>query len=504
MSMNDRPRLGRALAGSILALAWLAGLSCSNSADNGGMSGTGISQGAISSFGSIFVNGVEWQTDGAQVEIDGVMRPATDLRVGMVVRVQGDLAASGSSGTALDVVYDTLVAGPIEQDAMLANAAGTEKTFVVLGRTVLVDEITTAFDGGASFASLRRDDVVGISGFVDDSGVVHASRVESKGQFPTVDEAELEGVVENLSQSPDGSGIFDIGTITIEYDAMTVFSGVSSSALAAGDYVDVSGRLVGGGTDRIAADRIDLEDEGLGIEDREDAEVEGFVTNFVSVADFRVSGIPVDASGATLEPSGSMIQDGSFVEIEGSLLSGVLVATRVGFESEQFEDVKIRAAISAINPTSRIVTILGVQVLFDGKTELEDERDDDEHFGFADLRVGDWLRIEGVATGIGTARAKQAKRDAPGSDVVLEGPVTSLDRMLPSLSVLGQPVPIHPIDAMDVMTTSYFNQLGNPRSEKQFFSNPGDVQLSDIVRVTDVGALQSDALLEADIVRIDD
>jgi hypothetical protein len=74
------------------------------------MSGTVISQGAIDSFGSIFVNGVEWQTTSAQVEIDGVMRPAPDLRVGMVVRVQGDFDAGGATGSAFEVVYDAIPA----------------------------------------------------------------------------------------------------------------------------------------------------------------------------------------------------------------------------------------------------------------------------------------------------------------------------------------------------------------------------------------------------------
>ena len=56
--------LGRRL-GVVLLLAALACVEGTQTADNGGMSGTGISQGAIDSFGSIFVNGVEWRTGSA-------------------------------------------------------------------------------------------------------------------------------------------------------------------------------------------------------------------------------------------------------------------------------------------------------------------------------------------------------------------------------------------------------------------------------------------------------
>ena len=51
------------------------------------MSGTGISQGSISAFGSIFVNGVRWDLSTATIEVDGVVVSGR-LRVGMVVRVE--------------------------------------------------------------------------------------------------------------------------------------------------------------------------------------------------------------------------------------------------------------------------------------------------------------------------------------------------------------------------------------------------------------------------------
>jgi len=131
------------------------------------------------------------------------------------------------------------------------------------------------------------------------------------------------------------------------------------------------------------------------------------------------------------------------------------------------------------------------------RSDREDERDGLSDFGFDDLRVGDWVKVEAISTGAGTARAKKVTRDDAEADVVLEGPVTELDRLVPALSILDQPIPL------DDMTL-YFDAQGQPRSEEEFFENPGFVESGDVVTVMDLDALQPDALLEADIVEIDD
>jgi hypothetical protein len=471
-------------------------LSACSSEDSGGMSGTGVSQGSIDSFGSIFVNGVEWDLDRARVEFDGVPVDEADLRLGMVVRVRGDLDDGGLTGRARSVDYDEVLEGPIENAPVLVLPGGTEKTFDVLGRRVSVDAGSTAFGGGASFAGLAQDDVLEISGFVDDGGVLRATRVELEGFFPAVDEVELRGTVSNLMKNPDGSGLFDLGTIMVRYAASTDFEDVSRNELAVGDFVEVDGTLSLAG-DEIGAMKIELEEEGLGISDADEAEIEGFVSDFVSVSDFRVAGTAVDASGATFEPPGLVLADGMRVEVEGALVGGVLVADEVESEDDDDEDVDIEAAIFSIDPVARSLVVLGVEVETDAKTELEDERDGLSNFGFDDLRVGDWVEIDGGQIALGTARAKRIRRDFAEADVRLEGPVTSLDRLTPALSVLDQPSPID-------MDTLYFDALGQPRSEMEFFDSLGGVQLGDVVRVTDVDAAQDDALLEADEVEISD
>ena len=138
-------------------------------------------------------------------------------------------------------------------------------------------------------------------------------RVSLRGVFPGMRAASLSGTVLNLLKNPDGSGIFEISGITIRYLAATPFEGLSRDSLDNGVFVDVAGDLRVSGTG-LDADEIEREDESLGAADLEDIEVEGVVSSFVPLGDFELDGIPVDASGATLDPPGLVVADGSFIE----------------------------------------------------------------------------------------------------------------------------------------------------------------------------------------------
>ena len=72
MRMRDVCRFATALAAALCLLSCDGGGGEGGSfADSGGISGTGLSEGAIDSFGSIFVNDVEWDLARATIEIDG-------------------------------------------------------------------------------------------------------------------------------------------------------------------------------------------------------------------------------------------------------------------------------------------------------------------------------------------------------------------------------------------------------------------------------------------------
>ncbi|MGY8803191.1 MAG: hypothetical protein ACKVK6_03030, partial [bacterium] len=148
----------------------------------GGIGGSGISQGPITEFGSIFVNGIEWELDGAEVEIDGVVEPGlssdqdlSDLfNRGMVVRVEGtiDTSTEPPTGQAERVFFDHEIVGPVSDVPVLRNDLGDPgqfKELTVLGKKILIEEGATNFsDGPAVFdtfvVGFVVDDVFAISG----------------------------------------------------------------------------------------------------------------------------------------------------------------------------------------------------------------------------------------------------------------------------------------------------------------------------------------------------
>ena len=160
---------------STLVFVLLAGLAaCTGDGTQtagGGIGGTGVSQGPITGFGSIFVNGVEFDTSGATILRDGAPVTQNDLRIGMVVTVDGSI--NGSSGTAATVTYAKELEGPISQKT---NA----NTLAVLGQTVIVDNLTKIDVSGISNASindLQTGDKVEVSGFVSADCSIHSTYI---------------------------------------------------------------------------------------------------------------------------------------------------------------------------------------------------------------------------------------------------------------------------------------------------------------------------------------
>jgi Domain of unknown function (DUF5666) len=100
----------------------------------GGIGGTGVAYGTITGFGSVWVNGVRYETPaGTTFRLDDSGVSQSDLKVGMVARVEG----SGTSATA--VVVDSALKGRVE--AVIGDR------FTVLGQAVQTDASTT-FDNG--------------------------------------------------------------------------------------------------------------------------------------------------------------------------------------------------------------------------------------------------------------------------------------------------------------------------------------------------------------------
>lgn len=308
-------------------ISWLLATGLASHCGGGGIGGSG----SVGGFGSVFVNGIEWFTDGAEVTLDGVPGSEGDLRLGMVVEVRGLPLPDDSMAEAVSIRFDDAIQGPVE--AIAASSPAT-KTLDVLGRTVVLDASLTQFDDSDptfAFGTVAVGDVLEVSGHVDGAGAIHATWVRRLGSVALgVTPVELEGVVSGLSA---GEG-FELGSVAIEIDSETDLSELAG-VLADGLAVEVEGVLVEPAL--VLADRVGPTSSLP--QEISDFSLEGIVSGFASLGDFRVAGQLVDASAALFVPADpSFVADGALVEVEGPIVDGVLIAEEVVLEVPDLEN----------------------------------------------------------------------------------------------------------------------------------------------------------------------
>jgi hypothetical protein len=450
-----------------LPLAFLAALACGPGGilvAGGGIGGTGLSQGPITGFGSIFVTGVEWDLSNAQIIVNDAPASENDLRLGMIVTVEGDFDAGGLGGSAVRVVFDAQIEGPIA--AIVPDPADPDVARLgVLGRSVIVENGVTDFED-TTFAGLALDDVIEVSGYVDADGAIRATRVKHEGTLQLgITGVELEGLVQDRS-----GNFFRIGSVEITFDAGTDLSHLPGGVPQG--LVEVEGTLIAQQpADRIQASRIEAVQ---GLPDAEEAEIEGLVSAFAGVASFRVAGQPVNASGATFEGgSAADLADGVRVEVEGAIAGGVLFAREVKLRGDE---VRIRAEVAAdgdVDPGGGTLDLLGIEVRVDASTRF------DGVIQLGEIRGGDFLEVQGAPVDTGAVLAERIKREEATDDVELRGRVETIDAGAPSFTILGVLVPTDDQTGFDEVA-----------DQEEFY---GVVQAGDLLEVTDYDAGDGDA-----------
>jgi Domain of unknown function (DUF5666) len=368
---------------------WLAACVLALGACGGGggvdIGGTGAepptySNGPITGFGSIIVNGVHFDEAAAKVEdADGVARTASQLKLGMVVQVDADAIVVGtaiSTAKASTVRFGSELLGPVQS----FNA--TTGVLKVLGQTVTLSATTVLDDrlvGGT--AALTVGKVVEVYGLYDPATQgVRATRIEPAG---VVVAYRLRGVVAGLDTA--------MRTLTIGAGTYTYGSGMAPGDLSVGQYQRLSLGLVADSGGRLpvmafgTAPSLPLE--------RKAAEVRGVVDSFTSTSSFRVNGVTVNAAAATFPDGTAGLALGARVQARGSVTGGVLVATAVEIDTDQ----KVEERGFELSGTIESVNLAGKTLVLRGTTV--DWSDPNLRFDkgtVADLVVGRKVEIKGL------------------------------------------------------------------------------------------------------------
>ena len=381
----------------------------------GGIGGTGspvvgTSYGGVTAKGSVWVNGVEFQTGNATIKIDDQVVTGDDsgVKVGMVVQVDGSIAGA----TASAVTVEGSIKGFVE-------SVGTDQ-ITVMGQTVRTDD-RTLYDNGVPTVSNR----VEVHGLVVADGVIQGGYISRKTAAPTPPFA-VKGYVRNVSLV---NSTFSIGSLLVNYLGADVSD--VGGAPTNGQFVEVKGNLCAAnpvcGT--LTASKVST--SGVKAGNGLQVEVEGFVTAAGVVGSgFTIGNQAVSTNASTVFVGGALadIVPGAQLEVEGTIGNGVLAARKVQFK----DSVRIEADVATNNGSTLTFSGLpGVSATANAFTDLSD-------FGgsVGNIAVADHVRLRGrPAAGNTVVALRIEDRGNADTDIELQSTITAVNGN--TLTLLG-------------------------------------------------------------------
>ena len=265
--------------------------------------------GAITGLNSATVNGIRYDTNATNVTINGLPANVSDLKLGQVVALEGEVNFSDATGRADEIRYSASVIGTIE------NVDAALDRLMVMGQTVLINA-DTVFDPSIdpdTFAGLTAGATTQISGFRNDAGDIIATRIEPDTTSAGV---QLIGTVAALDLA---NMLFSIDRLTVDYGS-AIRIDLPMGMPANGLLVIVRGSLTKG---ILVVDEIASIDN-LAPTPGERTHFGGIVTRFASPTDFDLNGSPMTTNASTGYVNGVAgdLQANVEITIDGEVSSG--------------------------------------------------------------------------------------------------------------------------------------------------------------------------------------
>jgi Domain of unknown function (DUF5666) len=269
----------------------------------------------------------------AWVKVQSSIAPAVGVLTATTVRTQTAQAGGGASG---------LTAGVASSSVMklkgVATGAPIASSITLAGVTV---NLASALYQGGTAASIAAGSALEVKGTWNGTAL-QAVLVEFEGYRANNINGgaayELYGAVTAFTASNN----FVVQGVTINASGVTGFP----ANMAIGTYLEIKGNMTvgvltatsvnytSGSTGVFVGQRHD--DDGSGDDHHgggtyqtNSYEIHGYVNNYVSLTDFTINGVRVNASGALFEHGGT-VSNGRFIEVKGSTnASGIFVATKI-------------------------------------------------------------------------------------------------------------------------------------------------------------------------------
>ena len=399
--------------------------------------------GRITAFGSIYVNGVRYDINNANLNNDGPdgtkALNESDLKIGMVVNLTG--TRTGTTGSATSVSYNELIEAPVTSVSINNSGIGS---LIAGGKQINISN-TTMFYGGTSRSSINNivaGDWIEVSGYVGSDGSIDATMVSYETEVDHANRAEIEGIVSNLDATTQQ---FTLNGINVDYSAAILSS--TTTALTNGLPVEVYGTL-NTTTNSLIATHIEIEhssgyldsDHSGYNDDDHEYELQGIVSG-ATAGQFTLAGVTVlyDTSTRFSGLSSAQIQDGLFLEeVEGRYnAQGQFVASEIEVENHSINGVsddnysmnelEVSSTVSAIDTVNNTLTVMGYTVAITASTLLKDDDRGEYYFNINSLSVGDYVEADLIKNTDNSYSLRKLERERMEYGSSIEGSVSQVN-----------------------------------------------------------------------------
>ncbi len=371
-----------ALTGCIAALV----IACTQRLDgHAGIEGTGdavASRGVVTKLGSIYVNGIHFETDTAEIYVNDELTTEDVILQGMVVNVEGSVGRSANEAIAHKVHFDYLVTGEIE-----AVSVNDDNVLVLsmLGYSIVVPE-NTLFKG-TDYDHLSVGDVISVSGLEVNETTLYASQIKSSSE---TGEAALQGRIKQIDAS---SNTFIVNDVTIDYSGIDR-PDFNPANLQEDEKIRVRGAFIG--ADRQLNARSFQNIVPYSYPEQATVTEEGFIYQYQSIQAFKLNGVTVDASSATFSGGDAQnLADQLRVSVRGTFRNTVLVADKVHMILPS--NLKTSGLISQVDAINHTLTVEELTFKVSPFTTFDDKgAQANRYFNLNDLNTGDHVEIYAV------------------------------------------------------------------------------------------------------------
>ena len=412
------------------------------------------STGVITGFGSVYVDGVRYITDNADININGKSGSNVSLlKVGMQVTIASS-DDNSETPEASRVSYESEVEG------MVSSIDRDNQTIIVAGTLISYNNLTHFID--ITEANLSVAQRIEVNGYLKQDNSYLATMIkldtDTSNDLIGNDQAEYtRGLIEQLNTT---NRTFSLNQLIIDYNNAVIEGELSNGAL-----VKVEGALT---DETIIASHIETEmfagNSDSSSEEFSRYEVEGIVSAF-------------DATNKTITVNGYTFTLANTVQYQGgtadTLIAGVFVelelstskaVVRVEFEAVKYRsDGKVKGNIEQIDRDNQLITLYGQAYKLSINTRFED--DDDQYVNLQNLQVNDAVEIvfaliDGVKViqRIERENSSEFNREFNG-EWEIEGVVSEFDTE--SITVNGVNIPLNSssryINQNNVVTKGVFS-----------------------------------------------